>query len=218
MIANESFKLALGDEPVFLRKLTDFLCDYGIDEQPAFVWQCQPGQPIEVDLASPALVEAMRLGARSSSSSGWWYGFRSESGCVPVFGGLSATNPPDADGWSVEVHSDGHVIAGLWDFPDDQSGQTQQKCIAEFHADAFRDFGQYSAHLAEVIAPQGQFRMTASLLRAPTLRAVNRRSHRPPRQCRREVLQWRVRAGGLSDLITIGSAMTDDYTRAFWFR
>jgi hypothetical protein len=205
--------------PELHRHLIDFVEDYSLAEKPVLVWQWRPCDPVDVDVSASTLHDLLCQGAVSSRIHAWWYGFRSNYGVVPVFAGVSSADPRSAAGWAAEVHTDGHLIAGLWTFPEVSVNGTQTPCLSDFHLDAFQDFAELSGSTAKVINYAGQSCMTATLLRATSLQSVRSGNHwgQQPRTATRSTMQWRVRTGSNDQLRAIGDAMAADYTRAFRF-
>ena len=206
------------DHPAFLGRLLDFLQDYGIEDLPALVWQCRPREAVEIEVLSPLFLDVMQGGAVSSTRGDGWCGFRFQNKPVPVFAGFSSTDPAHAPGWASELHTDGHLIAGLWDFPCTWQAQPHSNCITDFHAESFLDFAQLAERVGRLVAPLGKFEMTATLVHAGNLRfKLSDDAHQAhaPRQVLREVLQWRVRSGQAGELRTIGARMAADFRRAY---
>jgi hypothetical protein len=220
MVANPRFSSSLEQShPDFHWRLMEFIEDYSLGDKPALIWQWRPVDPVEVDVAAPAVHDLMSRGAVSSRMRAWWYGFRSSYGVANVFPGLSSTDPKNAAGWSAEIHTDGHLIAGLWSFPEIAVNGTPAACLADFHIDAFRDFAELSGAAATVINFTGSSCMTATLLAATRLQPAVSGNHwrHEPRPATRNTMQWRVRTGSNDQLRAIGDAMAADYKRAFAF-
>ncbi|TXH58851.1 hypothetical protein [Piscinibacter sp.] len=220
MVANRKFSSSLEQfHPVLHWRLMEFIEDYSLGDKPALVWQWRPVDRVEVDVTAPAVHDLMSRGAVSSRVQAWWYGFRSSYGIANVFPGLSSTDPRNAAGWAAEVHTDGHLIAGLWSFPELAVDGAPAPCLSDFHMEAFRDFAELSGAAATVIGSTGASCMTASLLAATSLRIVRSGNHwgHQPRPATRDTMQWRVRTGSNDQLRAIGDAMAADYKRAFAF-
>ncbi len=220
MVANRKFSSSLEQShPALHWRLMEFIQDYSLGDKPALIWQWRPVDPAEIDVAEPAVHDLMSRGAVSSRAQAWWYGFRSSYGIANVFPGLSSTDPRNAAGWAAEIHTDGHLIAGLWSFPEMAVDGTSGPCLSDFHMQAFRDFAELSRAAATVIDSTGSSCMTATLLAATSLRVVRSGNHwgHQPRPASRDTMQWRVRAGSNDQLHAIGEAMAADYKRAFAF-
>jgi hypothetical protein len=220
MVANRKFSSSLErSHPNLHWRLMEFIEDYSLGDKPALIWQWRPVDPVEIDVEAPAVHDLMSRGVVSSRMHAWWYGFRSTYGIANVFPGLSSTDPRNAAGWAAEVHTDGHLIAGLWSFPEMPVDGTPAPCLSDFHMEAFRDFAELSGAAASVIDSTGASCMTATLLGATSLRIVRNGNHwgHQPRQATRDTMQWRVRTGSTAQLRAIGDAMVADYKRAFAF-
>ena len=220
MVANHKPSPSLEQShPELHSRLKDFAEDYTLGDKPALIWQWRPCDPVEVDVSVPGVHDLISRGAVSSRMQAWWYGFQSNYGVVPVFSGLSSTDPINAAGWAAEIHTDGHLIAGLWNFPEAPVNGTPAACLSDFHMDAFRDFAELAESAAAAIGSAGPSGMTATLLAATSLQPVRSGNHwgHQPRAATRHTLQWRVRTGSNDQLRAIGDAMAADYKRAFAF-
>lgn len=218
MVTNRKFSSSLEQfHPDLHWRLKEFIEDYSLGNKPALVWQWRPIDQIEVDVTAPAVHDLIIRGAISSRVQAWWYGFRSSYGITNVFPGLSSTDPSNAPGWAVEVHTDGHLIAGLWSFPEMTVDGTPAPCLSDFHMEAFRDFAELSGAAATVINSTRASFMTATLLAATSLRIVRSGNHwgHQLRRATRDTMQWRVRTGSNDHLRAIGDSMAADYKRAF---
>ncbi len=104
MVANHKPSPSLEQShPELHSHLKDFVEDYSLGDKPALIWQWRPCDPVEVDVSAPGVQDLIRRGAVSSRTQAWWYGFRSNYGVVPVFSGLSSTDPRNAAGWALEM-------------------------------------------------------------------------------------------------------------------
>lgn len=217
MLPNPLLELSLRTHPDFLRKLVVFCHDYDLTDKPALIWQCRPVAPLEVNIAEPAIHEAIRNGAAEVSNAAWWYAFHSSQAPVFTFDGVAASAEHDA-GWMSEMHSDGHIIAGLWTFPQENSALQ----LSDWHSEAFTDFAVLAKNLYAVAQHAGAIHVTCTLLKAPRLTFVRKddRSRRVPRQqLQRPDLQWRVRVCDNSEgLHQIGVAMGRELLRAYGIR
>lgn len=220
MVANHKLSTFLEQtHPELHQRLTAFAEDYSLGDKPALVWQWRPCDPVDVDVSASAVHDLLCKGAVSSRAQAWWCGFRSSYGVAPVFSGLTSTDPRNAAGWAAEIHTDGHLIAGLWSFPEVTVNGTPAACLSDFHMDAFRDFAELAAAAAAVSNSAGPSHTTATLLAATSLQPVrsgNNWGHQP-RPATRDTMQWRVRTGSRDQLRAIGDAMAADYKRAFAF-
>lgn len=220
MVANHILSPSLEQlHPEMNWRLKEFVEDYAIGRMPALIWQWRPCTPVEVDVSTSGVRDLFSRGAESSKMQAWWYGFRSNYGVAPVFSGLSTTDPSTAAGWAAEIHTDGHLIAGLWNFPEVRVNGTPTPCLSDFHLEGFRDFAQLSEAAAKTINSAGSCCITATLLAADTLQFVRGGNHwnQHTRVAKRNTMQWRVRKGPSSKVRAIGEAMAADYKRAFAF-
>jgi hypothetical protein len=129
----------LGEWPDFRRKLRNFCDDYALNGKPMLILQCCPTKPRELDVKSQVLVDALEAGTGSQADrGGWWYGFHAGRRPVPVFDGLAAYSAEDGQGWMTEIHSDGHLIGGLWNFPEIRTKEAVPfPLISDFHTKVF---------------------------------------------------------------------------------
>jgi hypothetical protein len=97
-------------------------------------------------------------------------------------------SPDLVSGWMAEMHSDGHVIAGLWSFPEKDA----KLFLSEWHDRAFADFALLAKSLYAAAHQEGTLQITCTLLKASRLSFVGRddRSQRNPRLLARPDLQW----------------------------
>ena len=220
MVANGLTDLSLTDHLALRRKLAAFRDDYQLTDKPALVWQCRPMTSVEVDVKSAALKEALGKGAVPGSDSARWYAFRSGQLPTVVFDGLASSRDAEGQGWVTEIHTDGHIVAGLWTFPEVPIGETRSPCVSTFHGQAFTDFGALATNLLETTGYEGQCEMTCTLLRASQLPFVldSNRYHPQPRRLRRDELQWRIRPCQDTNAIrAVAALMAEDFLRAYGF-
>ena len=220
MVANSLTDLSLTDHLALRRKLAAFRADYQLTDKPALVWQCRPTTPVEVDVKSAALKEALSKGAVPGTDSAWWYAFRSGQLPTVVFDGLASSRDAEGQGWVAEIHTDGHIVAGLWTFPDAPIGEVRSPCMSTFHGLAFTDFGALVTNLLAAAAYEGQCEMTCTLLQAERLPFVleSNRYHPQPRRLRRDELQWRIRpCQGADSIRAVAALMAEDFLRAYGF-
>ena len=214
MIVIPSIELSLKNRPEFLHKLSVFAHTYGCADRPALIWQCRALETVEFDVGQKPLIEALAGGSGTESEAGWWSAFRSGHPPVFTFDGLGATAVDYGSGWMSEVHSDGHVIAGLWDFPEEKG----QKFLFDWHADAFTDFALLARALYNAAGYANSSEFTCTLLAAEQLAFVRSddRSRRAPRKISRPFLQWRIRkCNSEADLETTAIVMARELPRAF---
>lgn len=218
MLTDYLLRESLRNHPVFLRKLMAFAEDYGLAEKPALVWQCSPLEALEVDVHGKRVLEAMEQGAGAGNEQGWWYGFRSMWKRTFVFDGVASDTHESESGWAAECHTDGHVIAGLWNFPMAATNDGHTPIVMPFHGGAFSDFATFAKSLMNAADYTGGCQLTCSMLHASSLPySENPRWQPVPlTYLRRSVLQWRVRACANPDeMVSIASLMRADFFRAY---
>jgi hypothetical protein len=211
----------LDTHEILQRKLQDFDESYGLIAIPALVWQCSPTQTRFVDRLDSNVANALREGAnRDDADDGWWRGFKSDRAVQVTFEGLAAFGGYDEDlRWATEVHTDGHIMAGLWYFPDGDLKGTAGKALHDFHANAFRDFASI---MSEVMAATGSTypaSVTCTLVNAQGIGFHKGRNGERLLPSPRAELQRQVRiATSAEELLTVGEHMGVDLLAAYGVR
>lgn len=171
-------------------KRSSFAIDYEVGDKPALVLQLMPvGARVTVDVRAAPVGKALRREGVHSEYA-WWRQFVSSEGIKPVFDGIAANGKRSSNGWTTELHTDGHLIAGLWTFPNDGE---QGVLVRGFFQKVFADFAHLAAGVYEAAAVAGQMSATCTLLNATKLPLRPRGgwgdgSPAPSR----EVLEWPV--------------------------
>ena len=177
-----------------------FAVDYRVADKPAVVLQVMPVVATTiVDVRSEPTQKALRRQGVQPRFA-WWQQFASSSGVKPVFDGIAANATRGADGWATELHSDGHLIAGLWEFP--RNGD-QGSAVQAFFKHAFADFASLTEGVYQAANVQGRLVATCTLLNAAKLHLMagdgwGEVSPAP----RRERLEWPVAEIGSVDEMT----------------
>lgn len=194
MTPNSFLEGILVDNQPQRQKLLSFVADYDLRSRPALIWQCHPVQPVEIDVSATVLRETLEAGADGAGGDGWWYRFRAGNRSAPVFDGLAACDSSEDAGWTAEVHTDGHIIAGLWSFPElgNRDG-TAQMVVSDFHSQAFLDFGSVATRLNALLPSAYPCQATCTLANAFQVHFHREHSRQAPRKANRQHLQWRVR-------------------------
>lgn len=204
-------------ERAFERRRSNFLADYRLLERPALIWQCHPSEPLTIDLTSEPLAEAFRQGGGPEADSGWWDSFKCQGRPVLVFDGVSSTSRRDKATWGTEVHADGHVIAGVWTFPELWQVQTPGESVlgvADFYSEAFRDFAYFAARVFDA-APYSQgLYATCTMHRAQQLPLLGSHSV-ASLASNRDSLRWPLHAVGVGDLLAAGRSMAAQFLRIY---
>jgi hypothetical protein len=177
-----------------------FLVDYSAADKPAMVLQVMPTAATQVDVRSDALAKVLRReGAQPDVA--WWRQFASSSRAVPVFDGVAMNVNGGSGGWATELHTDGHLIAGVWEFP----GNEQRSMMGEFYEQVFVDFAGLAQSVYEVAAVTGRGAVTCSLLQANQLALAKRNGNAGAPAPKRETLEWPL--AELSSPADLGAAM-----------
>jgi len=218
MVTTDLYADLLVEWPDLRRKLRSFCDDYGLHGKPALILQCRPTKPMELDVRSQVLVDALEAGTGSQTDrDGWWYGFRAGRRPVPVFDGLAAYSAEEGQGWMTEIHCDGHLIGGIWSFREkwSQDGQPLQ-LITDFHTKLFSDFAALTTSVWAAGEVEYSGLVTCSLLNAQKFRFDRERFPFYARELKRNVLQWRVRdVRSPQALMEVLGLMSDELLRAF---
>lgn len=217
MISVESCLLEQFRERALERKIEAFVQDYDLGSKPALVFQAMPLEPLAIDVKNHGVLTAVQEGAGAISDSGWWYGFKAAGRAVLVFDGLASTSNRIEQGWASEVHVDGHLVAGLWTFPDvRQDGLTSRPAVASFFVEAFRDFGFVTRSVYEATSYSGPVAVTCTMLQANELPLAASRGNTVSPAVKRSVLRWPLQlASGLTDIDSACGAMAVRFMRAY---
>lgn len=202
----------------FARKLQTFVSDYQLDERPALILQAGPADvELEVDMTGAAVRVALAQGGDGSSNT-WWNGLQSTAGTLRgSVDGLAAVSGASPPIWASELHTDGQLIAGIWDF---DRGDPQRPLITWDYAELFDDFGRLAEKVARQAAPEGtNWWITATFLRSNAVHygsEANRRINRVTPPLRRPQLDFRIRLGvGPQGLRSAIDLTRRDFRRAY---
>ena len=208
----------LEDYPVLRRKLKNFCVDYSLHDKPALVWQVMPTASVDVQWDDSQIPEVLRAGAGNTHNrDGWWYSFQSGRRPVPTFEGIAAYSFSDDQGWMTEVHSDGHLIGGLWSFPNypNQDG-ANRPALADFYQNAFIDFAQLALSMNSVGQLGFPCLLTCTFINSDDISYVREKHPRLVASIKRKNLQWRVRtAASEAQLHSIMNLMSKELFHAF---
>ena len=137
---------------------------------------------------------------------------------MPVFDGLAAYDHENGQGWMTEVHTDGHIIAGVWTFIETVVEGSKVNCVADFYADAFLDFGVLAAKLLEASGITGECSITCTLLNATELAYCKGMHTNHVRRISRKHLQWKVReCRDPSQISDTSILMATEFMRAYGY-
>lgn len=213
------------EERRFAAKLRTFLDDYGLQAQPCLVLQARlVNAEIEVDVADPSVRVALAQGGVDSSSSTWSGLQRSSAALLGSVDGISCVSSDAPPTWASELHTDGHLIAGVWDF--ELPGQAGPTFVTWEYGEFFSDFGRLAGNVASKFQEgSGDWMVTAILLRSDRLQygsRANRHSNRLRSPLRRRDLAFRIRrCTGPDGLRRVAQLMGKDFARAYgepWLR
>jgi hypothetical protein len=172
------------------RKRDAFIEDYAIQGRPALLWQCWPSDELSVDVTSKPLSDALQAGAGLISDNGWWNGFEAQAFPSLVFDGIASSRLLNA-GWAFQVHVDGSMIAGIWNFPDVPAGdESRQLLLPPFYAEAFRDFAYVVTKCYDAVAYKGASALTCTMEGADKLALAGARDNIVAEPVKRKTLRW----------------------------
>lgn len=204
-------------ERFFERKRDHFAGDHGFAAQPAIVWQCAPEGEVDIDIQDAALSEIVRQGAKSDQDDTWWCSFKADRRPTLVFDGIAAVGANESAGWTTEVHSDCHILAGVWKFPKiaSQSG-TSAPVIATFYDKAFSDFGLFASRVCQHVGVSVSLLVTCTMRYANQLALADRRGNSLAAAPNRELLRWPVqRVSTAADLLKACKTMEAQFFRTY---
>lgn len=222
MIVDDPYlRSALAANERFLRKLHDYVERHRLEQRPALIVQASPVDAT-LDLAVRSTLYSNLLAGGSGRHGAWWNGFTQLSTRVePFFHGIELLSYSEDPKWASELHTDGHVVAGTWTFPELSDGQGKQVAVvAYFFTELFEDFVDIVDKVQQTLTPPESFDITATLWRANQL-GFGRKSTFgndvtlcPP--SRLATLQWRVRrAADRAGLVQVATRMASDLLGAY---
>ena len=218
MVAIQTSGKYFREYPRLDEKLSYFIEDRKLMAKPAIIWQCSPISSLEVDVNELRVKSALQLGANSGQQDGWWHSFHSSQYAVPVFDGIASHSISNDTGWTTEFHSDGHIFAGLWNFPPAPGQDPQTLCVAKFHQQAFLDFGLLAASLQEASLLEGDCLITCTMLNSAQLGFHDKGYRYEVRRVHRDHLHWKVRVAKTREQIQVLSQlMSVEFLRAYGF-
>jgi len=187
-------------ERVLERKRINLTTDYDLVAKPALIWQCMPAEPIVLDVSKNEFKNTLGEGVQGKSTDGWWEGFYSGRRVTLVFDGLaSSTSLAQYDaGWVAQLHEDGHLLAGLWTFPqvEARDSGTPSLALADLHQSAFHDFMRLAEKIYQVADYRAANFVTCTMLQAHTLPMVTNHGRIQTPPVKRQTLRWPVLAVG----------------------
>lgn len=186
----------LNEHPHLKLKLRNFFNDHALESKPALIWQCAPVHPLEIDARAKSAAEALRQGASDDQTDGWWHAFRNHYAIELTFDGIKSRFRSDDPGWASELHTDGHIIAGVWKFPEAALADKSVPVLMDFYQNAFADFGSLATRLLGALPMDFPVYITCTLLHANDLGFQRERQPGQIRMIRRSELQWKVRLVG----------------------
>jgi hypothetical protein len=221
IVGDPYLRCALASNERLLRKLHDYIVRHRLDERPALVVQaCPVHAGLDIDVRGTQYSKLLADG--SGRLGAWWNGFTQLNARVePSFHGIELVSFSEDPKWASELHTDGHLVAGTWTFPELPDAQGKVATVVPyFFTELFEDFVDIVAKLQQSLASPEGFDITATLWRANQL-GFGRKSTFgnnvtlcPP--ARAPTLQWRVRrAGDRTGLAQVATQMAGDLLGAY---
>lgn len=162
----------LKQEPEFLWRLQEVLGNWKLQDKPGLVIQARPVVRSKLDVMAVKVRNSLREGVDAHETSSWWNNFESLRMLHNLHGitGLVDSENPT---WLTEAHRDGHMLAGVWSFPDAPS-RAQTAVLADWYVSFFVDALKLMANVASTGELSGEFAVTATLVNADKLRYAAR--------------------------------------------
>ena len=192
--------------------------DYELRERSALLLQCLPATELVPDLTSSELSFAISGGGGLESEDAWWNGFKINGRPAPIFDGLTSLRRSCNDGWATEFHADGHLIAGVWRFPECTTpAAPQETCrkagIADFYVKAFMDFTCMASNVYAAVQYEAEVYVTATIHQAQDLPLLDGRGQIVESRVKRSMVRWPNRLSQAAKLSDVGSAMASQFLR-----
>lgn len=203
-------------ERFFKRKRTSFMEERELQTKPALTWQCWPSDALVLDLSNDKVREALREGGGPASTDGWWHGFKMSWRPALAFDGLTSSMDRGDAGWATELHADGHLVAGIWTFPElGSQSASPGPGVADFYVDAFRDFAYLAGKVYEAARYTATLHLTSTMHQADKLPLVGGYDRVVAKASTRKTLRWPIAIATVAALPEIGSAMATQFMRIY---
>lgn len=165
----------LRSQPEFALRLQEVLLTWGLSEKAGLYVQVRPtaaGASLDVD--AQAVRQVLQKGAEGEER--WWDSLSAPQALSSVHGITALMNSASPD-WLVELHRDGHMLAGVWVFPDVRTRDADVRVIVDWYASFFTQFLELAANVAKAANLSGDFVATATLVNAKELRYARSSPH-----------------------------------------
>lgn len=210
-----SFEDEVGARRLMAAYLRRFVAEHQPQGRPILAMQCAPiGQ---VTITRVHAKSAIRDGAGNDHDSIWWGGWASTSIStrVDAEAGGDLSEPSN---WATEVHLNGLVQAGVWQFPTVQAPGATSSVLAlpAFFATCFEDFGALVSSVLSSAAERPSLVLLHALLVNPEkgMRFLqDERASRMGRVVPTPLLQWPVLKTDLHGLSDASKEMADSLRR-----
>jgi hypothetical protein len=169
-----------------------------------------------LDISDEKLRAVLSAGGGPDSNDGWWHGFKMNWRPSLVFDGLASVSDYGGAGWVTELHVDGHLIAGVWTFP--ELGSTSAKPgpgVADFYVGAFRDFAFLASKAYEAAGYAKVVQTTCTMHHADRLPLLGNFDRVLAPAPKRKTLRWPIANVNAGEMSQVGAAMASQFMRAY---
>jgi hypothetical protein len=213
ILEDQLVRVRLKHQSEFVLRLHEVLTNWSLNEKPGLVVQARPAENGALDLTAVKVRTTLREGIEADDRPNFWDHFEAISMLYNVHG-ITGTVSTDTPRWLTEVHRDGHMLAGVWDFPEvPVRGGHTAAAIAYWYASFFEEWFKLMANVAAAGGLSGEFLVTATLVNANLLRYGARNPANQAvvsgEQCLMQNVQWSVQGAsiGSAEWHTLGKAM-----------
>lgn len=188
-------------EPEFLLRLHEVQTNWSLADKPGLVVQARPLKEAALDVMEVKVRNALREGIDTDDAANFWDHFEAVR-MLHNLHGITATANTESPTWLTEVHRDGHMVAGVWDFPDMAARDGQNAAvIAYWYASFFEESFKLMANVAAAGRLNGEFQVTATLANANMLRYGARSPANRPmlsgEACLTQNVQWSIQGASM---------------------
>lgn len=169
ILQDEILKGRLKQEPEFLFRLQELLVNWKLGDKPGLVVQARPVGSRTLDVIAVKVRDALREGVDAHKVSSWWGEFEALR-VLHNLHGITGVVDSESPSWLTEAHRDGHMVAGVWNFPEVPTRDTHVLAIVDWYRTFFLDSFKLMANVAASGGLDGEFRVTATLVNANMLR------------------------------------------------
>ncbi len=220
ILDDKILEIRLKQQPEFMLRLQEVLVNWKLQDKPGLILQARPVNNAVLDVMDIKVRSALRDGIDSNDTSGWWDNLQAPRVLHNLHGITGIVNT-DAPTWLTEAHRDGHMLAGVWNFPDLPARDKQATAIADWYVSFFIEAFRLMANVAAAGALSGEFQATATLVKANMLRYAARNSAGyagvTGEQCLSQNVQWSIQGApiGSADWYALAKTMAQGIAGAY---